>query len=453
MRRRQRAVATAVVERHRDTNRARQPSCTPNACSRVFSRENQRFYGVFRRTTPPSQPEDENESAMRRTRSRSMPTSLDGDIITLHGDIILHLCELCTPLCPQKMYTIVPALSGTCRGFRVLLRMMVKDLKKVVLAIGALKCPELVRVLRQRYLHVQTGAEDKGDCVFEDEDDVADTRLVKCPVPEAERLLAALLPLRGLAHLQSLVLSVEGAPTLDDENDGDGDDQFVAGMVQRGFATLGAAHAMKRHRRNDRRHRVCFEIARALGALPRGALPRLERLNLSGNLLSLARGPRQSGLSALAASLGSGAMRRLVALRLCQAGLDDAAVGVLGSALVRGGLACTLRKLSLDENHIHDLGPLAPCHLAHLNAAFNPLDMAHLAESLERGALPALRSVYLTVHQLPSPVESEEDTEELGGRLALKAACEARNVTCHCSILPEDAIFMYPHLQHVELTA
>ena len=74
---------------------------------------------------------------------------------------------------------------------------------------------------------------------------------------------------------------------------------------------------------------------------------------------------------------------------------------------MRGGLACTLRKLSLDENHIHDLGPLAPCHLAHLNAAFNPLDMAHLAASLEAGALPALRSVYLTVHQLPSPVESQ----------------------------------------------
>ena len=117
---------------------------------------------------------------------------------------------------------------------------------------------------------------------------------------------------------------------------------------------------------------------------------------------------------------------------------------------MRGGLACTLRKLSLDENHIHELAPLAPCHLAHLNAAFNPLDMAHLAESLERGALPALRSVYLTVHQLPPPVESSspvEDTEELGGRLALKAACEARNVTCHCSILPEDGIFMFPHQQ------
>lgn len=392
---------------------------------------------------------------MPRTRSRSMPASLDGnihgDIISLHGDIILHLCELFTPLCPNKMYTIVPALSSTCHAFRLLLRAMVKDLKKAVLTIGALKCPELVRVLRQRFMHVITSAEDKGNCVFTDEDDPLDTRLVKCPVPVAERLIAALLPLRGLTHLESLVLSVDGAPTLDDERNGSDDEQFAARVVQLGWATLGAAHAMKRDRRNTRRHRVCFEIARALGALPRGALPLLERLNLSGNLLSLARGPRQSGLSALAASLGSGAMRRLVALRLCQAGLDDAAVGVLGSALVRGGLACTLRKLSLDENHIHELAPLAPCHLAHLNAAFNPLDMAHLALSLERGALPALRSVYLTVHRLPSPAESEEasplseeDTEELGARLALKAACEARNVTCHCSILPEDGIWI-PH--------
>ena len=28
----------------------------------------------------------------------------------------------------------------------------------------------------------------------------------------------------------------------------------------------------------------------------------------------------------------------------------------------------------------------------------------------------------------------------LGARLSLKAACEVRGVTCHCSILPEDGI-------------
>ena len=85
-----------------------------------------------------------------------------------------------------------------------------------------------------------------------------------------------------------------------------------------------------------------------------------------------------------------------------------------------------------------EMGPRWPeigCRLRHLSAARNPLDFDSLGRTLEAGAFPALRSLYFTAWHIPAGEEGS--AEEAAGRLALKAACEARGVTCHCALLED----------------
>mmetsp|Transcript_37282 Transcript_37282/g.119562 ORF Transcript_37282/g.119562 Transcript_37282/m.119562 type:complete len:194 (-) Transcript_37282:136-717(-) len=187
-------------------------------------------------------------------------------------------------------------------------------------------------------------------------------------------------------------------------------------------------------RRIEQQHGCCFEVSRVLGHLPAGSLPRLAKLNLDGTLLTASSRGRPTGIRALSSALARGAMPQLATLRLCQAALHDGAVEQLARGLSVGGLERTLRVLQLDDNEIHELSPLSGCRLRHLSAARNPLDFDSLGRTLEAGAFPALRSLYFTAWHIPA---GEEGSAEAAGRLALKAACEARGVTCHCALLED----------------
>ena len=99
----------------------------------------------------------------------------------------------------------------------------------------------------------------------------------------------------------------------------------------------------------------------------------------------------------------------------------------------------TLRVLSLDDNFLTDLEPLSAFHVHQLSAAYNPglacspdRELGALAAMLERGGLPALRSLYLSTMQ----ADEDETPEQAGDKVALKAACEARAISCHCAVLP-----------------
>ena len=407
-------------------------------------------------------------------------------------DIIQHLCDLIDdPLSSDQMYAVIPSLHQTCCHYRERLRPVLKQLKAAVLAVRGLEALGLPKtILGQRSLTFGTAQPDRGKCTVCSRSPnmcsrapnlqlvrgksivwSTDDQIRLGPRDKVERQLAALLPTSALSHLEALSMETHGSQDLQHPDERIPDNQFEIVLVTSGAATPACARFMLLTQREERRRQACFHISRVLGSLRRGALPHLRKLDLSGNFLPLASSSQRSGVMALASALANGSMRSLTTLRLSRTGLEDGDLRTLAAALSRGGLASQLRVLSLNENQLADLTPLAECtRLSRLSAALNNIDMAGLARALERGGFGALASVYLTSieeAEPPPPGGAAEDGEaadahealwgdedtwwdtpgghapsprvgtDAASRLALKTACDARGIACHCAVLSD----------------